>query len=406
MKFTAVGSGYYKVFKDGVEVSKHTSEREAIEAATNLELADPASNISYKHEYEVKVEAAIATTPPPVTPPPATRRLFAPSSFYNTKLADNAPLHPNSANMVKELVRQSSPQNTDPTKPAFNSQSPVYDVPTYDPAIPYYGNVNAGDYTSSLYIVNDVNAPKVPIRMWQNGAPADWMASIYDRLMQGIRLPVGATPNPGGDGHIAIWDQVDDILVELWQFRSEGGEWRASFGGIIQDVSNANGVFPAFTNKWGGQSESGATATSLSLAGGMIKAKELAAGVIGHCIGFAIPEGPNKFIAPARRTDGGTQYWEGPNAIPAGTRFRFPKDIVIDPNWIPLVKMMVEAIRDYGCVVQDRAGAVCFYAENTKQYGVPDSTAAYRKKADGTSLQGWQFMNPNYFPFSKLQVLV
>jgi hypothetical protein len=406
IKLTAVGAGYYRVYKDGAEISRHTNEREAVEAASNLELANPGVVVTYKHDYEVKVEAT-GTVPIPVPiPTPGVRTLFAASSFYNAKLADNVAIHANSANMVKELIRQSKPQNTDSTQPKFNSLVPVYDTPTYDPAIMYYGTVNAGSFTSSLYIVTDPNLAKVPIRIWQNNAPADWMASVYDRLMAGIRLPAGAAPNPGTDGHIAIWDQVDDVLVELWQFRNEGGEWRASFGGIITDVSNANGVFPSFTNKWGSVSEQGATATSLTLAGGMIKEKELAAGVIGHCIGFAIPEGPNKFVWPARRTDGvGNQFWEGPNALPAGTRFRFPKDIAIDPNWIPLVKMMVEAIRDYGCVVQDRAGAICFYAENATHRGIADVTVNYRKKVDGTVLQGWQFMNPSYFPFAKLQVL-
>lgn len=406
MKLTAIGSGYFKVFKNGVEASKHTTEREAIEAAVALETANPVDVISYKHDYEVRVEAPIPADPAPA-PAPVVRRLFAPDSFYNAKLADNAPIHANSANIVRELVRQAIPQNTDSTRPRFDSMNPVYDTPTYDPRIMYYGNVNSRDFTSALWIIEDPATPKVPVTIVQNGAPADWAGDLYLRLKSGVRVPVDADGNPGTDGHIAIWDKVDDVLVECWQFKKDPSlGWIASFGGIIEGVSNSNGVFPAMKNKWGTMFETGATATSLSLAGGMIKLDEMKRGVIGHAIGFAIPEGPNRFVAPAKRTDGpGNQFWEGPNVIPAGTRFRFPKDIVIDPNWIPLVKMMVEAIRDYGCVVQDRAGAVCFYAENTAPKGDPDSTDEYRKKADGTLVAGWQFMNPNYFPFSKLQVL-
>ena len=342
------------------------------------------------------------TTPPPTT----TRRLFAPTSFYNTKLSVSTPLHSNSAGMIKEILRQAVPQNTNSALPKFNSMAPVYDTPTYDPAIPYYGNVNSTGYTSAAYIITDPATKKQPIIIRQNNADCTWLGAMYERLKAGMRVPANPTINAGTDGHICFWDQIDDVYYEFWQFKAYGtGQWQASFGGIIDNVSNADGIVPDVLTTWGSMSPTGATATSLPLIGGMIKAAEMKAGVIPHCIGFAIPEGPNKFKWPARRTDGGVQFWEGPNAIQAGQRFKFPADIYIDPNWIPLVKMMVVAIRDYGCVVQDRAGAICYYAENTAQYGITDSTAEYRKKADGTSLQGWQFMNPNYFPFAKLQAL-
>lgn len=408
MKFTAVGSGYYRVFKDGVEVSKHTSEREAIEKALIVESAEPQANVTYVHDYEVKVEAEGQVTPPPPPPPAQVRRLFAPASFYNAPLLDNAPLHANSLGMVRELVRQASPQNKDNTLPRFDSLNPVYDTPTYDPKLMYFGTVNSRDYTSPLHIIDDPNIPLTPVTLYQNGAVADWAGELYTKLKAGIRIPVGATGNPGTDGHIAIWDKVRDVLVELWRFKNDPTlGWTASFGGIIEDVSNDDGVFPGVKNKWGGITETGATATSLSLAGGMIRLEEMKKGVIGHCIGFAIPEGPNKFVSPAKRTDGpGMPFYEGPNAIPAGTRFRFPKDIVIDPNWVPLTKMIVEAIRDYGCVVQDHAASVCFYAENTgPTLGIADSTAEYRKKADGSLMPGWSLMDPKNFPFKKMQVL-
>jgi len=322
-----------------------------------------------------KLEQGSSTTPPPTT----TRRLFLPTSFYNTKLSASTPIHANSAGMVSELLSQAVP----------------------GPKCPYYGNVNSTGFTSAQYIITDPATPKVPVIIRQNNADATWLASMYDRLKAGIRIPSNASANPSTDGHIAIWDQVDDVYYEFWQFAAyTNGQWQASYGGIIDNVSNSDGIVPDVKNSWGTMSPTGATATSLPLIGGMIKAAEMKVGVIPHCLGFAIPQGPNKFIWPARRTDGGGPFYEGPNAIPAGQRFKFPADIAIDPNWIPLVKMMVVAIRDYGCVVQDRAGAVCYYAENTAQNGVADSTAAYKG-----GLQGWQFMNPNYFPFAKLQAL-
>lgn len=56
MRLTAVGSGYYTVSVNGVEVSRHTTEREAIEAAVNREQAKHGEVVRYRHDYVVKVE--------------------------------------------------------------------------------------------------------------------------------------------------------------------------------------------------------------------------------------------------------------------------------------------------------------------------------------------------------------
>jgi hypothetical protein len=54
--YTAIGSGYYHVLVDGVAVSKHTAEREAIENSNVSKLAKPASDVRVRHDYEVEVE--------------------------------------------------------------------------------------------------------------------------------------------------------------------------------------------------------------------------------------------------------------------------------------------------------------------------------------------------------------
>jgi hypothetical protein len=52
---TAIGGGYYRVYRDGVEVSPHTTEREAIESAYRCKADYPCARVTYKHEYEVLV---------------------------------------------------------------------------------------------------------------------------------------------------------------------------------------------------------------------------------------------------------------------------------------------------------------------------------------------------------------
>ena len=52
---TAIGGGYYRVYRDGVEFSKHIQERECIESAYQCKADYPCARVTYRHEYEVEV---------------------------------------------------------------------------------------------------------------------------------------------------------------------------------------------------------------------------------------------------------------------------------------------------------------------------------------------------------------
>jgi len=68
MKLTALDQGYFVVSVNNVDVSQHTTEREAIERAANLELTEPSSVVEYRHAYRVKVEAEASVPAAPVAP--------------------------------------------------------------------------------------------------------------------------------------------------------------------------------------------------------------------------------------------------------------------------------------------------------------------------------------------------
>jgi hypothetical protein len=71
LSLTAKNSGYYRLNVDGVEVSKHTAEREAIESGTNIAKACPDCLVSYVHTYLVDLEWTpdVVIEPPPIDPP-------------------------------------------------------------------------------------------------------------------------------------------------------------------------------------------------------------------------------------------------------------------------------------------------------------------------------------------------
>jgi len=291
--------------------------------------------------------------------------IFGLDSFWNTTLADNESLNPNSANLVTQLVAE-----TKVSQPWFNTSK----------------------YSTGVYTVDSTVTAKVPVSIIRNGVTLSFTA-LHTLTSKGVPIPEGAVPAAGTDGHITILDTATDTLYEFWQLKKVNGQWQASWGGAIVNYSTSNGIMPIVTNAAGGREYWGATATGLPMVGGTIMLDELAAGVIPHVLAMSIPLPKNTYVYPATRTDGHTT---GANNIPEGTIFRFPPDVVINPNWSPLIKMMVVAIRDYGVVVRDKAGCVTFYGEDPTQYG---STNPYTQYYGGKPL--WDVMNQ--MPWTQLQ---
>ena len=54
VRFTAVGSGYFIVRVNGVQVSQHSDEREACERIANIKLARPSDEVEFRHDYTVR----------------------------------------------------------------------------------------------------------------------------------------------------------------------------------------------------------------------------------------------------------------------------------------------------------------------------------------------------------------
>ena len=339
IKYTAIGSGYYRVFRNGIEISKHTSEREANERAVNEELANPASEVTYKHDYEVKVESvtiAPPVTPTPIPPTPTTFQLYSPTSYVNKKLSAE-PLHANSSGLVAEMFENIKIAG---------------------------GWVATTPYSHPIYYVNGSTVPKVKVYLT---GPYAAGGAVEAELLKGVPIPSSVVIAAGTDAHLCIIDKDANREYDFYRLKPRAnGDWEATSAGILDNVTTCDGTLEKRSDgRW-----NSATASHIPLALGVITLKELEAGVIPHGLFIAInrPAGDwQNWIWPAKSTDG---YYMGTNAIQEGRRFRFPANIVINPAWTPLVKMIVTAVRDYGMVVGDKTGAgVSFYVEDPTQYG-------------------------------------
>lgn len=296
-----------------------------------------------------------------------TDAVYAPTSFWYTPIPATVPLHSNSANFVKEILRQKAA---------------------------YYGTVtiNTREYTSPVYIAA-AGAPTTKVAQWDCQKKGYSDTSLAEQW-SAVPIPSYAAPSKGSDAEMTVYQPSTDTVWEFWQARKVDGNWQACWGGRIQNASASSGVFYKYY---------GVTATSLSFLGGQITAEELQRGEIRHAIGFSVVDAEDKsiFSWPANRSDGLNPAY-APNRIPEGLRFRLDPAVNVDA--LPMSKagkIIAKAAQKYGFVVWDRSGALALRAQNAVSYTALGQPDPYPTLFGG---------HPNYavlngFPWDKLQFL-
>lgn len=287
--------------------------------------------------------------PVPVPIPPTSLRLGALDCYLNKKLPAVTSLMANSAGLVAELQANQRIAGTWVETGAF--ATPIYWVDSTTPLV------------------------KVTIQDEPTGRNADLCAA-------GVPIPVNALPATGSDAHLCIINKSTKIAYDFWQMKPlTNGTWHCTDVGIELDVENSDGILEVRNDGW-----NCATASGAPLWAGPIMYSELKAKLIPHGLAITLnrPKNYPAFVWPANRTDG---WYTGANAIPEGTRFRFPASTVINPAWKDLTKMIVTAVRDYGMTVVDKTGAgVGFSLEDLRQYGVTDGMTELKKYMGGLEI--------------------
>ena len=308
----------------------------------------------------------------PVAPvEPATPfRFFAPTSFWNEPVPANAPLDPSSAATVTAFDEEIATEENGSRGPWINTI--YYSVPIY--------TVPADQPTVQVTLENASTAPALQ---------SAWSA---------VPLPPTAQPAAGTDGHLVVWQPSSDRLWEFWRLVHAAEGWHASWGGAMQNVSSNPGVYDP--EAWpGAQPWWGATATSLSLAGGLITFEDLERGQINHALAIAVPNvRAGVYASPAQRTDGKSTELL---SLPEGAHLRLDPRLDLAALNLPrLTLMMAEAAQRYGIVVRDKASNVTFYAQDP----IPTGTEPYAGP-DGYFEGRYPSQLLASFPWSGLQVL-
>ena len=294
-------------------------------------------------------------------------RFFSPSSFWNRSLPTNAPLDPRSAAIVGAFAKEiAGPRGINTT--AYSV--PIYTVPADQPLV-------------DITLIDPLRAP---------GGFA--LVSAW----HAVPLPSNAQPAAGSDKQLVVWQPSKDRLWEFWELSKISNGWKAAWGGAMNRASSDPGTYgpeawPGATQLWG------ASASSLSIAGGLIRLEDLERGKIKHALAMAIPHPrAGVYASPAKRTDGRSME---SLSLPEGAHLRLDPRLDLEALHLPRLTLMIaEAAQRYGIVLRDTAGDVTFYAQDPTPTGSEPYTGThgyYEGESSGRLLTS--------FPWSHLQLL-
>jgi hypothetical protein len=270
-------------------------------------------------------------------------RFFSPSSFWNEPVPADAPVDPSSTAAMSAFDKEihAEKPNGNPTINTVRWSVPIYTVPKDQPTV------------------------RVELLNRSKALQAAWDA---------VPLPPSAKPAAGTDKHLVVWQPSTDRLWEFWRLAKTAEGWHASWGGAMKNVSSDPGAYgpeawPGADSHWGG------SASSLSLAGGLITLEDLEDGQINHALAMEIPNvRAGVYASPAKRDDGTST---SPLSLPEGAHLRLEPSLDLAALHLPRSTLMLaEAAQRYGIFVRSRGENVAFYGQDpiptgTEPYGGP-----------------------------------
>ena len=302
-------------------------------------------------------------------------RFFSPTSFWNRQVPARARLDRHSAGVVGALNEGIAGERQAGKGPGINTT--VFSVPVY--------TVSADQPVVTVTLAN------ASVESW-------WGAPALQSAWGAVPLPADAQPAAGTDKHLVVWQPSTDRLWEFLQMEHGEDGWHAFWGGAIQNVSTDSGgygpeAWPGAKPRWG------ASASSLSIAGGLITMEDLEKGQINHALAMAIPDPrAGVYASPAQRTDGRST---SPLSLPEGAHLRLDPNLNLASLHLSRVTLMIaEAAQRYGIVVRDTAAHVTLYAQDPTPIGTNPYLGPHGY-FEGKSPQ--QLLES--FPWSHLQLL-
>lgn len=258
-------------------------------------------------------------------------RPFSAASPWNTPIAANAPIDPNSDVLMGEFAN-------------LNAL-----------------HINMPEWSVSVYPV-DAATPKKTVQ----GLYADSYGPGFGPNKR-IPIPEGASP-AGPDGGTGFLVLEDRKAGKAWEMRQAGqyenGNWFAGFGAEID--LRGTGVNAPWMQALSATHGMSPRASGAPLVAGLIRVEELKAGRIDHALAFAYPIArTGAFVPPASTAlEAVNGRIDNPFGLPMGARIQLDPSYDIENTLLsPEGKVIARALQEYGAILVDDAGATVLFAE-------------------------------------------
>lgn len=272
--------------------------------------------------------------------PPVGPRLLG-NTFWDSPLPPNAALHPNSAAIVAEVVRQSK-----------ISQLVVNGAQSIPQWVPTVATVPLGQ----ALIPGVCNHDTIQTAIAAAGLP----------------IPATLMPTPDSDAAVIILqpDAPDGgFMWELQGFRwiTPGVQWACNSlsrmagaditttGHFVDWVTGPLSSTPgAEYSTW--QSHAwGIQGSGLPYLPGVLTLQDIQRGRVDHALLLEMYDGGSgQHVWPAARSDGGALAGASAFVIAEGMWLRLPPNVFIDPTWSFMTRLFAQGARDFGLIITDR----------------------------------------------------
>lgn len=316
-----------------------------------------------------------------------------PDCFLNAPLPDDVAISDETPAAVAELQGQMFP-TAGRARATINTRTWSTDVRVVNPDQPMEPVTLTRTDDAAKALRDTLALEGVPV-------PADWQPQADSDKSLSIIMPDDVRIGPDGQEYVGtdweLWRARRDATGALlcdWGMRHCGLSSHSPGHAVNRFTKYPDRKAPALPTdpvKAALYEEAawGSTASSILLCGGILTVEDVLRGRVDHALGLSIVE-PAKQIWnairwPATRSDG---FVVG--HLPEGLRFRLPPGTQIPAGVHPLCALVIQAARDYGLVIWDKAGAVSLRGE-PGVFDLQQGTAASQVL--------------NGFPWSALQVL-
>jgi hypothetical protein len=267
-------------------------------------------------------------------------RPFSSSSPWNTPIASNPAIDPDSSTFIADLSSLTGQGQQALSVNIMGFSIPVYYV---DATVPFV-NVTA-DLGGTGFRTGAASDGTVP---GTGTAP----------------IPAGATPAAGTDRHLCVVDKTAEMSWDLYNANDTSTGWTASLAASMDLTSD--GVRPPTNDSpwWAGQ---GARACGFPLIAGLITVDEVKAGKIEHALIIAYPHIRSRYYTPpASSAQGTTTDAIQTRGVECGGQIQL--DPALDLSTLGLSStglMIAKALQTYGAFVGDYSGAISLYADES-----------------------------------------